>query len=343
MKAAVLKGIKNIKIEEIEKPVIGDNEVLVKVKAVGICGSDVHYFLEGRIGDQIVKGDHILGHEASGEVEEVGKNITKVKPGMRVAIEPGIPCGKCELCTTGRYNICPDVQFLGTPPVNGAYQEYLAYPEDYLYPMPDSMSFEEGELIETLSVGVYAEELSELKSGNSAAILGCGPVGLVTLKAIKAAGADQVFVTDLIDERLEFAGKHENVITINASKEDPVEKINKMTGGRGVDVVFEAAGAAETPAQAIKAVRIGGKIVWIGIPSDDLVSIDPHIMRKKELVIKCVRRFKHTYEKAIQLVSSGSVVVKDMITHRFDLEDIDKAFRLVENYEDGIMKGVILL
>ncbi len=343
MKAAVMKGIRDIRIEDISKPSFGDNEALVRVKAVGICGSDVHYYLEGRIGDQVVRGDHILGHEASGEVVEVGKNVKKVKPGMRVAIEPGIPCKQCEYCKSGRYNICPDVKFLGTPPVQGAYKEYLAYPEDFLYPIPDSMSFEEGELIETLSVGVYAAELSSLKPGNSAAILGCGPVGLVTLKAIKAAGVEKVFVTDLIDERLEFAKKHEDVVTINASKEDPVEKINNLTKGKGVDIVFEAAGAEETVMQSIMAARTGGEVVWIGIPAVDHVKVDPHAVRRKELLIKGLRRFKYNYQKSIEFVASGTIVVKDMITHEFKLEDVSKAFKLVENYEDSIMKAVILL
>ncbi len=343
MKAAILKGIKEIQIEEIEKPAIKNNEALVKVRAVGVCGSDVHYYLHGRIGDQIVKGPHILGHEASGEVVEVGKDAKKVRPGMRVAIEPGIPCGQCEYCKSGRYNICPDVKFLGTPPISGAYCEYMAYPEEFLFPMPDSMSFEEGQLIETLSVGAYASELADLRLNSSVAILGCGPIGLVTLKSVMAGSPGQVFVTDLIDERLEFAQKYNNVITINASNENVIEKIKELTKGKGVDIVFEAAGALDSIRQSIEAVRIGGQIVWIGIPKEDSIAIDSHIARRKEVVIKTVRRFKHTYEKCIQQVASANIVVKDMITHRFKLEDVEKALKLVENYADGVMKAVIIL
>lgn len=343
MKAAILKGTKKIQIEDIEKPAIKDNEALVRVKAVGVCGSDVHYYLHGRIGDQIIKGNHILGHEAAGEVVEVGKEIIDLTPGMRVAIEPGVPCGQCEHCRRGRYNICPNVKFLGTPPIQGAYREYIPYPADFLFPIPDSMSFEEGVLIETLSVGVHAADISGIKLGNSIAILGCGPIGLVTLKSIIVAGAGQVFVTDLIDERLKFAQKYKNVITINASKEDPVKRIKEETGGRGVDIVFEAAGAFDTVRQSVEVVRIGGEIVLIGIPDEDLVSVDPHILRRKELVIKALRRFVHNYPQSIKLVHSGNIIVKDITTHRFKLEEINKAFNLVENYDDGIMKAIIIL
>ena len=203
MKAAVLRGIKDIRIEEIEKPALRPDEALVKVKAVGVCGSDVHYYLNGRIGNQVVRGAHILGHEVSGEVVEVGSDVKNITSGTRVAVEPGIPCRQCKHCKEGRYNICPQVKFLGTPPVDGAYREYLPFPADLLYPIPEGMSFASAALIETLAVGMYAVELAEVKAGDDVAILGCGPIGMVTLKAAKAQRAGRIFVTDLIDERLE--------------------------------------------------------------------------------------------------------------------------------------------
>lgn len=260
---------------------------------------------------------------------------------MRVAVEPGIPCGKCEYCKSGRYNICPDILFLGTPPVSGAYREYLAYPAELLFPIPGSMSFAEGALIETLSVGMYAVELSELKKTDSVAVLGCGPVGLTTLKSVVAAGVQNIFITDLIEERLNFARKYKNVVAINASQKNPVEVIKELTKNRGVDIVFEATGAADTFRQSIEIVRIGGKVIWIGIPKEDYISIEGHIARRKEVVIKLVRRFKNQYKKAIQAVKSGKIVVKDMITHNFKLDDINKSFELVEKYADGVMKAII--
>lgn len=341
MKAAVLHGIKNIRIDEIKKPVIGPDEVLIKVKCVGVCGSDLHYYLNGRIGNQVVKGPHILGHEVSGEIVEVGSNVTNINIGMRVAVEPGIPCGECEYCKTGRYNICPYIKFLATPPTNGGYCEYLTWHKDFIHSIPDSMSYAEGALVETMVVGLYAVELSELKLGDNIAILGCGPIGVVTLKSAIASGANRIFVTDLIDDRLKFVRKYSNVVTINASRENPVDIINRLTDGRGVDIVFEAASSIDTLRQATEIVRIGGKVIWIGIPPEDYVSINAHIVRRKELVIKCVRRFKHNYRKCISLIESGIISVKEMVTHEFKLEDIVKAFSIVETRSDGVIKAII--
>jgi len=341
MKAAILYKIKDIRIEDIEKPTIKPDEALVRVKSVGVCGSDVHYYLHGRIGDQIVKDRHILGHEPAGEIVEVGKEVKNLKVGMRVAVEPGISCGHCEQCKKGRYNICKDVKFLGTPPVPGAYREYLAYPAKFLYPIPDSVSYAEGSLVETLSVGMYAVELAGLNVGDDIAIIGCGPIGLVTLESVKSAGAGRIFVTDIIDERLKFAKKYAADFTVNAKKENVIEKIKDLTGGRGVDIVFECASSVDTLKQSIEMVATGGKIIWIGIPPEDYVSIPVHTVRRKEIVIKAVRRFKHSYPKCINAIAGGKVSVKDMVTHNFQLEDITKAFSLVENYADGVIKAMI--
>ena len=338
MKAAILHGIRDIRIEDVEKPAVGPGEALVRVRAVGVCGSDVHYYLNGRIGTQVVRAPHILGHEAAGEVVEVGEGVKNLSPGTRVAIEPGIPCGRCEHCKRGRNNICPDVKFLGTPPVGGAYREYISFPADFLYPLPDSISFAEGALIEPLAVGMYAVELAELRTGDDIAVLGCGPVGIATLKVAQAQGAGRVFVTDIVDERLAFARKQGGVVALHAEREEPIEKISRAGG---VDIVFEAAGEMDTIRQSVEVVRIGGRVIWIGIPSEDSISIDPHIARHKELVIKAVRRSRHNYERCIRQVELKNIVVKDMITHEFNLEDVAQAFELVEKYADGVIKAII--
>jgi len=260
MKAAILYKIKDLRIEEIEKPTISKDEVLINIKSVGICGSDVHYYVHGKIGDQIVKKPHILGHEAAGEIIEIGSNVKNLHKGMRVCIEPSIPCGKCEFCLTGRYNICPNVKFLGTPPISGAYREFMNYPAKFVYPLPANLSYEDGVLIETLSVGVYATKLAHLTPAQDIAILGCGPIGIVTLKSVLLTAPNRVFITDLIEERLNLVKKYKNVITINAKKENPVEKIKKLTNNRGVDTVFESAGSLDTIKQTVEIVRIGGKL-----------------------------------------------------------------------------------
>lgn len=334
-------GIRDIRIEDNKIPKIKPDEALVKIKSAGICGSDVHYYIEGKIGDQIVKGKLVLGHEAAGQVVKAGKNVKNFKAGDKVAIEPGISCGKCEHCLSGRPNICPNVMFLGTPPVHGAYKEYMAYPAKYLFKLPDSMSCDEGAVLEPLTIGMYTVELSELKPGDDAAIFGCGPIGFSILKSAVFAGANRIFVSDLIDERLKLAKKYGNVTAINPKKGDPVEMIKKVTNGRGVDIAYEAAGKAETIAECSLAVRIGGKIIWCGITSEDSVPINPHILRKKEILIKNVRRAKHQYARCINAVSSGAINVKDMVTHVFKLKDINKAFEFVENYRDGVMKAII--
>ena len=341
MKAAVLRGIKDLSIEDIEKPVIKKGEALVRIRAVGVCGSDVHYYLHGRIGDQVMKGGHILGHEVAGEVAEVSDGVTNVKPGDRVAVEPGIPCGECEHCRSGRYNICPGIIFFGTPPNMGAYKEFAAWPAERLFPIPDSMSYAEGTLIETLAVGMYAASMPKSVRGCDAAVLGCGPVGLVTIKSLLALGVKRIFATDLIDNRLETARKQGNVLTVNASKKDPVGVIMKETGGRGVDLVFEAAGALDTYKQTVEAARIGGEAMWIGIPPEDYVSVEAHRLRRKELVIRAVRRFRDMYPKCIDAVKNGSIVLKDLVTHEFTLDEIEKPFKLVETYSDGIIKAII--
>ena len=342
MKAAVLYKKRDLRIKEISLPVLKKGHALLKVLAVGVCGSDVHYFTRGRIGDQVITRPHILGHEVSAEVVKVPRNRRGIRPGMRVAVEPGISCGTCEHCRKGRPNICTKVRFLGTPPVSGANREYLSYPVDCLFPLPKSMSPEEGALLEPLTIGWHSVELSKLQKGEDIAILGFGPIGICTLKAALLRKPRRIFITELIPERLRYAGKtFRNITVINAGRGDPVKTIQRMTKGRGVDVVYECAGKQETIRQSVEAAAVGGRVVWIGIPSGDFISIDPHIARRKELVILFDRRARHAYPKCIKAVTQGKIVLKDMVTHVFKLKDIARAFSLVEHYKNGVIKAVI--
>ena len=207
MKAAVMTEPLHINIEEMDVPNVYGNEVLVKVMAVGICGSDIHYYEHGRIGNHIVKPPFILGHECSGVVVAIGENVTTLNIGDRVAVEPGITCGHCEYCKSGRYNLCPKVAFLATPPINGAFVQYLKHREDFLFPIPDDLSYEEAALNEPFSVGIHAAKRVDLQPGSTVAIMGMGPVGLMTVVVAKAFGASNIIVTDLEDARLEAAKK----------------------------------------------------------------------------------------------------------------------------------------
>jgi len=344
MKVAYLVGKKKIVIEEEKEPEIrNDNDVLVRIKCVGICGSDVHYFLEGKIGDQIVKDRIILGHEASGEVVEFGKNVKKFRKGDKVAIEPGISCGKCEFCIRGRPNICPFVRFLGTPPVDGALREYIVMPEENLIKIPEGLGYEEGVLSEPLAIGIYAVKLSGLKIGDDIAILGAGPIGLSILFSARESGANRIFVSDLIDERIEFAKKIGADFTVNANKEDITEIVKKITDNRGVDISFESAGKKETFRQVIHTSRIGGKSVLVGIPSEDIVEFEAHIMRRKELELINVRRSAFCTEIALNLIKNSKLPFKEIVTHRYQFEKIEDALNLVSEYRDGVIKCVINL
>ncbi len=341
MKAAVLHKAKDIRIEEIEKPVPKPGDALFRIESVGICGSDIHYYQFGRIGPKIINKTHILGHEISGIIESVGKNERGLKEGMAVGIEPAIPCGECEQCIEGIYNLCKNVKFCGSPPEQGGMKEYMTYPINNIFQLPDNMTVEEGIFIETLSIGIYSLDVSALKLGDSVLIIGAGNIGLTILQLARLSGAFNIYVVDLLDYRLKIAEEMGATAVINASYEDPVEKINRLTKGRGVDVGFEAAGAETTPQQTINSIKCGGTFVFVGIVPTSIISWDTEITRLKEVDIKMIRRARHSYERAISLIEKEKFNIKPFITHRFPLEKIKEAFSTVENYQDNVLKAVI--
>ena len=223
-------------------PVPKDNEVLVKVEYVGICGSDLHYYEQGRIGDYIVKPPFVLGHESGGTVVAVGKDVTHLKAGDRVALEPGKTCGKCEFCKTGRYNLCPDVVFFATPPVDGVFQEYVAHEADLCFKLPDNVSTLEGALIEPLAVGFHAAKQGNAHFGQTAVVTGAGCIGLVSMMALKALGVTEVYVVDIMQKRLDKAMELGASGVVNGKEKDTVREIMALTGGRGCDLVIETSG-----------------------------------------------------------------------------------------------------
>jgi L-iditol 2-dehydrogenase len=324
MKAAFLYKPGDIRIEEMDIPTPKDNEALIKLKAVGVCGSDVHFYEVGRIGDFIVKEPLILGHECAGEVIEVGKNVTTVKIGDRVALEAGVPCKTCEFCRLGRYNLCPNVTFLATPPFHGAYREYITHTEDFLFKLPDNMTYEEGAMIEPLSVGVYAAERGGVNVRNTVVIIGAGTIGLMTLQAVKARGATDIIITDLEPFRLELAKKLGATHTVNAKEVDAIQKVLELTNG-GADVVMEAVGAPATIQQTVKMARPGAVIVLIGMPTVDDIPIRVVEAICKEVDIRGIFRYANSYRPAIKLVSKGKIDVKSMITTRFPLDKVQEA------------------
>ena len=342
-KGAFMRGTDKMIIKEIEVPEVGEKEVLVQLEYVGICGSDVHYFHHGNCGAYKVnlEEDYMLGHECAGTVVEVGANVKDLKVGDKVALEPGITCGQCEFCKAGKYNLCPDVVFLATPPVQGCYEEYIAFPENMCFKLPENMTTKEGCLIEPLSVGFHAANQGDVQVGESVVILGAGCIGLVTLLACKAHGAGNIIVADIVDARLEKAKELGATHVINSKEVNALEEIARLTGGKGADKVFETAGSPVTIAQTAFAVKRGGTITLVGLSAQEEINFNFAQIMDKEATIKSVFRYRNIYPKAIEAVSAGAIDVNGIVTHEFDLEHIQEAFEEAINNKTDLVKAVI--
>ena len=344
MKAMVLTGIRQMELVDVPKPSIKKkNEVLVKMEAVGVCGSDVHYYEAGKIGSNVVQYPYKVGHECSGTVVEVGSDVTGVKAGQRVAVDPAGSCHNCDQCKMGRENTCRNLTFLGTPgEADGCLCEYIVMAEDSLYPIDGKITLEQAVLCEPLSIGVYAVKQAGVSQGAKVAILGAGPIGLSILLAAGAKDAGACYVTDKIEPRCKASADAGAHCVGNPDKENVVEKILKAAPA-GVDVVFECAGQQETLDQAVELLRPGGKLVIVGIPRIEKVSFSIDKIRRKEITIINIRRQNNCVVEAIDLVASGRVDVDFMITHTFDFEKSKDAFELVAGYHDGVIKAMIVL
>jgi L-iditol 2-dehydrogenase len=343
MRAARLHGIRDLRLEDLPRPTPGPGEGLLKVASVGVCGSDVHYYLEGRIGSQVVTDPIIVGHEFSARVAELGPGVEGLDVGQLVAVEPAISCGECEPCRHGHPNLCPDVRFCGTPPINGVFAEYTVMPAENCFPLPQGFEPAEGAMLEPLGIAIHTVGLAHLKLGYTVAVLGAGPIGLLIAAVAKASGARAIYMTEPLAYRRQFALDYVADAAMDPYGDgvDVVTEIMHLTGGRGVDVAFEAAGAPETPQQAAAVVRPGGKVIVAGIPADDTMTMNASTVRRKGLTIKLVRRMKHTYPRAIRLVQTGMVDVKSLVTHTFPLERIAEAFEMVAAYDNGVLRVVI--
>jgi L-iditol 2-dehydrogenase len=323
MKSIRLHGMGDLRIHDEPVPVTGVGEILVRIKAVGVCGSDLHWFSEGSIGDAKLERPLILGHEFAGETED----------GRRVAVDPAIPCGMCEFCKHGHPNLCPDVRFAGHGGVDGALREYIGWDEQCLFPIPDSLTFADGAMLEPLGVAIHAVDLAHLKAGMMVGVFGCGPIGLLIIQLAKLSGAVQIIATDRLPHRVEAAKRFGASQVYLSGDSDRLGKIRAATNGRGIDVAFESAGEQDAVDTSVAAVIPGGKVILVGIPDDDKTSFSASTARRKGLTIKLVRRMKHTYPRAIDLVSKGLVDVRSLVTHRFPLEQASEAFGLAERRE----------
>ena len=341
MKVAVMEGIGKMGFEERNIPSPRADEVLVKLEYVGICGSDLHYYETGAIGDYVVEPPFVLGHEPGGVVVEVGADVRHLQVGDRVALEPGKTCGHCEFCKQGKYNLCPDVVFFATPPVDGVFQEYVAHEADLCFKLPDNVSTLEGALIEPLAVGFHAAIQGDAHLGQKAVVMGAGCIGLVTMMALKARGVSRVYVVDIMEKRLEKALELGADGVINAAKEDVVERAAQLTDGKGMDLAVETAGTEITTRQAIQIVKKGSNIVLVGYSRTGEMTLPMSLALDKELTFKTVFRYRHIYPMAIDAVASGKVNLKGIVTDTFSLEEAQKAMDYSVNNKADIVKAVI--
>ena len=341
MKVAVMEGIGKMGYEERSIPQPGPDEVLVKLEYVGICGSDIHYYETGAIGDYVVEPPFVLGHEPGGVVVEVGSNVTHLAVGDRVALEPGKTCGHCEFCRTGRYNLCPDVVFFATPPVDGVFQEYVAHEAALCFKLPENVSTLEGALIEPLAVGFHAANQGGAHAGQTAVVLGAGCIGLVSTMALKAEGVSRVIVVDIMPKRLEKALELGADAVVNGAEEDAVEAVMRLTGGAGADLAIETAGTEVTTRQAIHLVKKGSTIVLVGYSKTGEMTLPMSLVLDKELTFKTVFRYRHIYPMAIDAVAAGKVNLKGIVTDVFGFDDIQEAMDRSVTDKANIVKAVV--
>lgn len=340
-KAIFMHGTNQMIWKDVPVPAAKEKEVLIKVDAVGICGSDVHYFQHGRIGDFVVEGDFILGHECAGEVVEVGSDVKSLKVGDRVALEPGKTCGKCEFCKSGLYNLCPDVEFFATPPYHGVFTNYVTHPEDMCFKLPENVSNVEGALVEPLAVGLHAANQGGVKLGDTVVIYGSGCIGLVSLLACKAKGASKIIVVDVLENRLKTARKLGATHVINPVEADVVKTVADITEGKGAHVVIDTAAAPVTVKQTADVLKIGGTIVLVGMTAKDEVEFNFMKLMSKEGTLKTIFRYRNLYPVAINAIASGAINVKDIVSHEFDFENTKEAFDFVVNNAKDVVKAVI--
>lgn len=342
MKSVQLIAPRTLEVREMPfPPDPGPGEVMVKLRAVGICGSDMHWY-QGHIGHTKMAVGQVLGHEPAGEVVAVGPGVTGLAPGQKVAVEPAITCGHCELCRSGRHNNCVSSIFMGSPQMPGLFREYAVMPEHNAVAVPDRLTFDEITLLEPLAVMLHILELVPIGIGDSVAVMGAGPIGLLIASIARIAGAGRVFIADKVPHRLQLARQMGIERTIHTETESVEDAILDQTRGRGVDLVFDAAAALSTINAGIRVSRPGGRMVLVGIPDEIGLPIDIHTAMNKELNIQTIKRSNHNVHGALDLLDSGRIST-GLITHHFPLEQTPQAFSTLAAYADGVGKVIIEL
>jgi L-iditol 2-dehydrogenase len=343
MKQVVLRGIREMAVVNINNPeILRSDEVKIKMSVIGVCGSDIHYYSEGKIGTQVVEYPFPVGHECSGVIVETGNDVTHVKVGDLVVVDPSVHCGHCDQCLSGRPHTCRNNRFLGCPgQLDGCLSEFIVMPGFTCFPVTGKMNPVQAALIEPLTIGVYTVKLAKIEiPGISVGIFGAGPIGLSVLMKLLADGIENITMIEPLEYRLQKAREIGSKFIVNPDK-DNVEEVVKANERFLLDVVFEASGDQKAVTNAIKILKPGGKLVLVGIPPSAQYTFDMDLMRRKELTVINVRRQNHCVEEAIELVVSGKIDVEKMVTHHFPLDKTPVAFDLVEGYKDGVIKAMI--
>jgi L-iditol 2-dehydrogenase len=338
MRAAPL--VEPRRIELVEQPMPdgpGPGEILVQMKAVGLCGSDLHWWHEGNIHSTKAVYPQILGHEPVGEVVAAGKGVTALKPGDRVSLEPSLTCGHCEWCIAGRHNLCVHSRFMGGPLAPGFLRDYVVVPAHNADLIPDSLTWHQATLMEPVAVWVHIYELAPVRLNQTVAVLGCGSIGLLGVAMAKQSGASRVFACDRVAHRVEMAQEMGADVALNLREGDFFDAVMQQTGGHGVDVVFDAAGSPETIHLGIQCAKSGGRYVLIGIPEPMNFEVDLHTAMAKELSIQTIKRSNHKGRAAGGLLASG-LIPTSLITHVLPLEKTQEGFDLLHSYRDGVGK-----
>jgi len=341
MQIAELVAPHRFRIVEGLPPEPGPGEIQVRVEAVGVCGSDLHNFSEGAVGDTPSQFPMVLGHEPTGTVVKTGPGVTGWAPGDRVICEPAIYCYHCPFCLAGRHNLCENLRFLSQPGEPGYFRQFVSLPAHNLMPLPEGLSFEEGTVFEPLAVILHSMKLGAIQVGETVAVFGAGPIGLLTVAVAKIAGAGRVWSIDPVSHRREIARQMGADAVVDPSAVDAARLVCQETGGRGVDVVFDCATKNGSMNQALRAARSGGRVVYTGIPSERKTEFEFHVGRRKELVIYNVRRSNHETPTALAMMREDFRRFAPMLTHVRPMEQIQPAFEILEKYADGVGKLVL--
>lgn len=341
MKVCVLTGKQKLEWVERDIPQPGKGELQIKLEYVGVCGSDLHFYQEGQLANWTLDGPLALGHEPGGVVTGIGEGVEGFAIGDKVSIEPAVPCGHCEDCRKGNYNLCTNIKMLAIPGErDGVNAEYCTHDASMCYRLPENMSTLEGAMIEPLAVGMHATELSDARIGETAIVLGSGCIGLCTVMSLKARGVSEIYVADVMDKRLEKAMEVGATRVFNSTRES-IEEFAKTLPGGGADQVYECAGNRITTLQSCRLIKRAGKVTLVGVSPEPVLELDIATLNAMEGVVYSVYRYRNLWPKAIAAVSSGAIPVKDIVSHEFDFKNCIEAIEYSLNHKDEVIKSVV--